>query len=88
MTPAITPSDACAVLLAEMSRESGDPTPLRMAQAIRLGIPPAAIRLCPGCGKYFQAGLGTGHRVDAKTCSNRCRQAARRREHSSRRGRA
>jgi hypothetical protein len=38
------------------------------------------IRKCRGCGKYFQVGAGATKRADATTCSDTCRQRARRKE--------
>jgi hypothetical protein len=33
----------------------------------------AVLRLCGNCGKWFEAGAGSGRRADAMYCSDRCR---------------
>lgn len=43
---------------------------LQFAQAVTGSY---QLKRCPGCGNYFQAGLGA-RRSDAETCSNTCRQ--------------
>jgi hypothetical protein len=43
---------------------------LRLAQAVTEEF---QLRVCEGCGKYFQVGPG-GRRADAKTCGDACRQ--------------
>jgi len=32
----------------------------------------AQLRQCDHCGKWFEAGIGTGRRADAKFCSSEC----------------
>jgi len=50
---------------------------LQFAQAITQEF---QLRVCEGCGKYFQFGPGGKKRADAKTCSDACRQRKRRKK--------
>jgi hypothetical protein len=45
---------------------------LQAAQQLSSG---ATVRRCQHCGKWFEAGVGTGRRLDAKFCSDRHRVA-------------
>jgi hypothetical protein len=48
---------------------------LQFAQAVAANY---QLRICQGCGKYFQVGAGALKRADATTCSGACRQRAKR----------
>jgi hypothetical protein len=46
-----------------------------------------ALRPCGHCGKWFEAGVGSGRRADAKYCSDRCRMEHKSLERSPKNGR-